>query len=68
MLRLLMRRRRPRVPIRLDEHKTGRVVLLLGDIEPRNAGFFDALPRVEEGGLLEGLDALRFYVNMNVNN
>src|SRR5437899_7864947 len=68
MRSLLMLRRRIGVAIDLDEHKPCRVVLLLDDIEPGDAGFADAVARIFERGLFEGLDAFRFNAHMNMDN
>lgn len=68
MLGFLMCRCGVGISINLDQHETRRVVLLLDDIEARDAWFFQARTRVGERGLIEGVNALRFDMNMNMNN
>ena len=67
MLGFLVRRRGLRSAIDLHQHKARRVILLLHEIKAGDARFLDALSRVGNRGLFEGLDVLRFYVNVNVN-
>ena len=67
MLCFLMRGRRLRGAIGFHQHEARGVILLLDAIEARDARLPDALPRVGEAGLLEGLDILRFHMNMDVN-
>src|SRR5439155_11834523 len=55
-----------RVAIDFDEHETVRVVRLLDDIKAGNARFLDAVARVLECGLPERLDALRFHMNLDM--
>ena len=57
-----------RIPINFHQHKARRVILLLDDVEARDARLFQAFPRVGEHRLFESFDALRFDMNMNVNN
>ena len=68
MRRLLVRRGRLRIPVSLHEHKTCRIVLLLGDIEPRDTRLPRALARIGKRRLFKRFHTLRLYVNMNVNN
>ena len=56
------------VAINFHQYETSRVVLLLDDIEARDAGFFQTFARVGERGLCESFDALRLDANMDVNN
>jgi len=53
--------------IDLDEHKAGRIISLLEDVEASHARFFHALPRVLQGGLLKRFNRFGSYVNMDVN-
>ena len=46
-----------------DEHEARGIVGLLDDIEARDAGLADARTGVGERGGLEGVDALGFHVN-----
>lgn len=53
--------------IRFDEHEAGWIVLLLEDVEGRDARFFDTLASVCEGGIFKGFDVFRLQMNLNVN-
>lgn len=66
--RLLVRGRRLGGAIGLDEDKARRVVRLLDDVEPGDAGFDDRLQCILQARGLEGVDAPGFYVNVNMNN
>ena len=57
-----------RIPINFHQHKARRVILLLADIEARDARLFQALARIGECRLFKSLNALRPDVNMNMNN
>ena len=52
--------------VNFDEHETRRVVLLLANIETRDAGFLGAVPGIVESGLPEGVDRIGLHANMNV--
>ena len=65
---LLVLRGRVVGAIDLDEDEARRVIGLLYDIEPGNAGFLDAVARVFERSRLKGFHALRFHLNVDVNN
>jgi hypothetical protein len=54
-----------RIAIDLDQDKSGRVVLLLEEIEAGDAGFFGAVLGVDGGGLPEGVDELGFDARLN---
>src|SRR2546429_1671697 len=66
MRSLFVCRRRVRVAIDFDEHETVWVVRVLDDIKAGNARFLDAVARVLECGLPERLDALRFHMNLDM--
>lgn len=66
MPRFLVGRRRFRCAIYLHEHELRRIILVLGDIKPRDPGFLYARAGVGKRRLLERLDILRFYVNVNM--
>ncbi len=68
MFSLLVSSRCVRGPVSLNENEAGRVVLLLQDVEPGNAGFLNALAGVGKCGLLERIDQVRFYPNVYVDN
>lgn len=53
--------------ISFDKHETGWVVLLLEDVEGRDAGFFDALASIGECRLFEGFEVFRLQMHLNVN-
>jgi hypothetical protein len=53
--------------ISFDEHETGWIILLLEDVESRDAGFFEALASVGEGRLFEGFDVFGLQMNVDVN-
>jgi hypothetical protein len=57
-----------RIPINFHQHKARQVILLLDDVKAHDARLFQAFPRVGEGCLFESLNALRFDVNMDMNN
>ena len=63
---LLVRGRRLGRAVDLDEHEARRIVRLLDDVEPGDAGFADRLPGVFQTRGREGLDATGFYVNSDV--
>jgi hypothetical protein len=54
--------------VSLHEDEPGGIILLLQHIELGNAGFLDAVPGILSAGFLEGFDAIRFDVNVHVNN
>jgi hypothetical protein len=54
-------------PVDLHEHESGRVVVLLDDIETGYARFLDAVAGIVQGSLLEIRDAIRSDVNEDVN-
>ena len=56
------------IPINFHQHKARRVILLLDDVKAHDARFFQAFPRIGECRLFEGFRALRFDVNMDMNN
>jgi len=58
---------RLRRAISFDEHKTSWIILLLENIEGRDARFFGALASVGESCLFEGFDVFRLQMNINVN-
>ena len=62
-----MRRGRFRRSIGFDQDETRRVILLLKNVEARNAGFLHAGVRIRERGLLEGIYVLGFQMDMNMN-
>jgi hypothetical protein len=57
-----------RIPINFHQHKARRLILLLDDVEARDARFFQARARIGERHLFESLHTLRLDMNMNVNN
>ena len=63
---LLVLSRRVGAAIHLDKHKARQVVLLLDDIEPRDAGFTDTFARIIERRSFESIDAFRLDPHMNV--
>ena len=63
---LLVRGRRLGRAVDLDEHEARRIVRLLDDVEPGDAGFSDRLPGIFQTRGREGLDATGFYVNSDV--
>ena len=67
MLRFLVRRGRFGSAIRFDKHEASWIILLLEDVERRNAWLFDALASVREGRLFEGFDVFGLQMNLNVN-
>lgn len=54
------------VAINFNQHEAGRIIGLLNDIESRDTGFLAAFGGVEDRGLLERLDTVRFHVDMNM--
>ena len=56
------------IAIGFDQDEAGWVVGLLEAIEAGDARFLETFARVGEGGLLEGFDALRLDMDVNVNN
>jgi hypothetical protein len=62
----LVRSRRGGRPIDLDEHEAGGIVGLLDNIEAGDAGFAHAVTGILEARGLEGLDALGFYVDVDM--
>ncbi len=67
MFRFLVRGGGGGIPINLHQHEAHGVVLLLDDIEARDAGFLQACPGVGQRRLFEGFNAPGFYVDMDVN-
>jgi hypothetical protein len=61
-------RRVIRGAVNLDEHESGRVILLPGNIESCDARLAEAVAGVLDSGGLEGLDIIGLYVYENVNN
>ena len=64
----LVGRRSGRGAVDLDEDEAGRIVGLLQDIEPGDAGFADRQPGVFQTRSFEGFDRLGLHMNMNMNN
>ena len=68
MLCFLVRGRSGGIPINLHQNETRRVVLLLHDIEARDARLLQARAPIGERRLLESFHTLRFDADMNMNN
>src|SRR5690242_16974577 len=53
--------------IDLSENEAGGIITLLDDVEPRNTGFTDAIRSILDGCLNEMSHAVRFHMNVHVN-
>ncbi len=66
MSRLFMGGRGLWRPVRLDQDKPGRIVLLLHNVKACDSWFPNARTRVGERRLFERFDHLRLYSNLNM--
>src|SRR5579883_2679214 len=68
MARFFVLRRRFRVAVRFHQQETRRVILLLQNIEARDARFADACLRVGQRRFLECLDELSLHMDLHLDN
>ncbi len=66
MCRLLVSGRIVRRAVDLDQNKTGRIVLLLDDVEPSDPRLLDAVARVGDSRFLESLVQVGLVVYKNM--
>jgi hypothetical protein len=66
MCRLLVGRRGLGGAVDLDQQEPGGIVLLLQNVEPRDARLLQAVPRVLDASGLEGIYLIGFHLDLDV--